>query len=47
MIDVVARGTLMSNTEEEAFNLIEEMTLNNYQWSSEHGNTKGLEVSMI
>ena len=37
MIDAATRGTLMSKTEEEAFNLIEEMALNNYQWSSEHG----------
>jgi len=30
----------MSKTEEEAFYLIEEMTLNNYQWSNEHGQPK-------
>jgi len=30
MIDVAAGGTLMSKIEEEAYNLIEEMTLNNY-----------------
>jgi len=30
MIDAAAGGTLMSKTEEEAYNLIEEMTLNNY-----------------
>ena len=30
----------MSKTEEEAYNLIEEMVLNNYQWSSEHGQLK-------
>jgi len=30
MIDAAARGTLMSKTEEEAFNWIEEMALNNY-----------------
>ena len=29
MIDVAAAGTLMSKIEEEAFNLIEEMALNN------------------
>ena len=27
----------MSKTEEEAYNLIEEMALNNYQWSNERG----------
>jgi len=31
MIDAAAGGTLMSKTEEEAYNLIEEMALNNYQ----------------
>ena len=36
MIDGTAGGTLMSKTE-EAYNLIEEMALNNYQWSSERG----------
>ena len=30
----------MSKTEEEAYNLIEEMALNNYQWSSERGQSK-------
>jgi len=35
MIDAAAGGTLMSKTEEEAYNLIEEMALNNYQWSNE------------
>jgi len=37
MINVAAKGTLMSKTEDEAFNFIEEMALNNHQWSSEHG----------
>jgi len=40
MIDAAVGGTLMSKTEEEAYNLIEEMTLNNYQWSSERGQPK-------
>jgi len=40
MIDAAAGGTLMSKTEEEAYNLIEEMELNNYQWSSERGQEK-------
>jgi len=34
-IDVAARGTLMNETEDEAYNLIEEMSLNNFQWSIE------------
>jgi len=42
MIDTVARDTLMSKTEDEAYNLIEEMTLNNYQWSNERGQPKGV-----
>jgi len=33
MIDAAAGGTLMSRTEEEAYNSIEEMALNNCQWS--------------
>jgi len=40
MIDAATKGTLMSKIEEEAYNLIEEMTLNNYQWSSERGQPK-------
>jgi len=35
IIDAAAGGTLMSKTEDEAYNLIEEMTLNNFQWSTE------------
>jgi len=35
MIGAAAGGTLMSKTEEEAYNLIKEMALNNYQWSNE------------
>jgi len=31
MIDAATGGTLMCNMEAEAFNLIEEMALNNYQ----------------
>jgi len=37
MIDAALRGTLMSKTEEEAYNLIEETALKNYQWSNERG----------
>jgi len=33
MIDAV-RVTLMSKTEDEVHNFIEEITLNNYQWSN-------------
>ena len=40
MIDATMGGTLMSNTEDEAYSLIEEMTLNNYQWSHECGQPK-------
>jgi len=40
MIDAAAGGTLMSKTKEEAYNLIEEMALNNYQWPSERGQPK-------
>jgi len=40
MIDAAAGGTLMSKIEEEAYNLIEEMALNNYQWSNEQGQPK-------
>jgi len=40
IIDAAAGGTLMSKMEEEAYNLIKEMALNNYQWSSEHGQPK-------
>ena len=34
-IDAAVGGTLMSKIEDEAYNLIEEMALNNFQWSSE------------
>jgi len=36
----MARGTLMSKTEDESYHLIEEMELNNYQWSNEWGQPK-------
>ena len=35
MIDDAARGTLMGKTPEVAYELLEEMASNNYQWSSE------------
>ena len=34
-IDAAAGGTLMRKTEEEVHNIIKEMALNNFQWSSE------------
>ena len=39
-IDAVAAGTLMNKTEDEAYNLIEEMALNNFQWSTERDQPK-------
>ena len=39
-IDAVTRGTLMNKTEDKAYNLIEEMALNNFQWSTECGQLK-------
>ena len=33
-------GTLMNKTEDEAYNLIEEMALNNFQWSTKRGQPK-------
>ena len=45
IIDAAAGDTLMNKTEYEAYNLIEEMTLNNFQWSSERTQPSGLEVS--
>jgi len=40
IIDVAVGHTLTSKTEEETFDLIEEMTLNNYQWSNERRRPK-------
>jgi len=40
MINAATGVTLMSKTEEKAYNLIEEMTLNNCQWSNERGQPK-------
>jgi len=39
-IDAVLGGTLMNKTEDETFNLIEEITLNKFQWSTERGQSK-------
>ena len=43
-IDAVAGGMLMNKTKDEAYNLIEEMTLNNFQWSTERGQPKWVGV---
>jgi len=39
-IDAAASGTLMNKTEDEAYNMIEEMVLNNFQRSIERGQPK-------
>ena len=39
-IDATASGTLMNKTKDEAYNLIEEMSLNNFQWSIKWGQPK-------
>ena len=39
-IDVVAEGTLMKKMEDEGFNLIEEMALNNFPWPTKRGQPK-------
>jgi len=36
-VDAKVGGTLMNKTEDEVCNLIEEMTLNNFKWSTERG----------
>ena len=45
-INDMAGGTLMNKTKDEAYNLIEEMTHNNFQWSLNGANTNELEVSL-
>jgi len=40
IIDAAAGGTLLNKTEYEAYNLIKEMTLNNFQWSTERRQPK-------
>jgi len=37
IVDMIAGGTLMNKTEDDAYSLIEEMPLNNFQWSNERG----------
>jgi len=39
-IDTVVDGTLMNKRKDEAYSLIEEMTFNNFQWSTERGQSK-------
>ena len=39
-INAAAGGTLMSKIEDEAYNLIEEMALNNFQWSIDQTHPK-------
>jgi len=39
-IDTTVGGTLMSETKDEAYNLIEEIALNNFQWSTGWGQPK-------
>jgi len=39
-IDAVAGCTLMNKSEDDAYNLIEEMTLNNCQWSNKRSQPK-------
>ena len=40
MLDAAAGGTLMRKTPEEAYDLLEEMALNSYQWQTERGVVK-------
>jgi len=47
MIDAAANGTLMSKTEEEAYNLIERMTLTITNDPTKEVNPRGLGVSLI
>ena len=39
-IDTTMGGTLMNKIGDEAYNLIEEMTLNNYQWLNKRSQPK-------
>jgi len=36
----------MNKTKDEAYNLIEQMALNNFQWPMNKANVSGLEVSL-
>ncbi|XP_010248013.1 PREDICTED: uncharacterized protein LOC104590935 [Nelumbo nucifera] len=44
MLDAVAGGTLMRKTPEEAYELLEEMAANSYQWGNEKSNKKGVGI---
>ena len=35
LIDTAVGGAFMSETQDEAFDLLEEMAMNNYQWTNE------------
>ena len=37
LIDAASGGAFMSKTQEEAYNLLEEMAINNFQWPTERG----------
>ena len=39
-IDTAAGGTLINKTKDEDYNLIKEMALNNFQWSTKQGQPK-------
>ncbi|XP_062118921.1 mediator of RNA polymerase II transcription subunit 15-like [Humulus lupulus] len=40
IIDVTAGGSFMSNSANEAYELLEEMAMNNYQWATKRGQPK-------
>ncbi|XP_062100251.1 uncharacterized protein LOC133806142 [Humulus lupulus] len=40
IIDVAAGGSFIRNSANEAYELLEEMAMNNYQWPTERGQTK-------
>ena len=40
IIDVAAGGAFMSKSANEAYELLEEMAMNNYQWPTERGQPK-------
>ncbi|XP_052199599.1 uncharacterized protein LOC127806389 [Diospyros lotus] len=42
--DATAGGTLMRKTPEEAYELLEEMAANSYQWDNERANKKGVGI---
>ena len=43
---MAAGGTLMNKIEDKAYNLIEEMTLNNYQYSNERSQPNNVGVKL-